>query len=257
MRVFRVERDERAVWAGPIAALEAGARYPLGEDRFRLDHGRDYFAFFDRLGDVAYYVAAEDGEVLAVGCGMLRRLPGVGAAWYIGDLKVRPEHRGRHIPLRMFAAAFVAESPRCRQGYGISMDPPGGENRVLRLFRRFPVAPIRHAATLRIWSLDVEEARAALPLLRAHRGEPGWRSLAGVKDLVMESTGRPLPLLHAEYGGAPADPVPGAVHMVCAPDGDALADELRALGLAPSASATVIALGMDGYDWRRVKTSEI
>jgi GNAT superfamily N-acetyltransferase len=264
MRVVRIEREERPIWAGPVAALEAGARYPLGADRFRIDHGRDYFAFFDRLGDVAYYAAVDEGEVIAVGCGVLRHFTtpsGPLDAWYIGDLKVRPEHRGKRIPLRMFAAAFGPESARCRRGYGISMNAPGARNRVLGIFERFPGAPIRAAAVLRIWSLTADEARAALPIMQAHRGAVGWLSLAGVKDIVLESTGRPMPLLHAQFGpqaaGGAAKPTDGAVHMLCAPDGDALTTDLIAAGFAPGASATVITLWMDGFDWRTVLTSEI
>lgn len=264
MRIFRVEPEERPAWAGPIAALEASASYPLGADRFRIDHGADYFAFFDRLGEVAYYVAADEGEVVAVGAGMLRRLPFPGGwepAWYVGDLKVVPTHRGRHLPLRMLAAAFPVEFPRCRRGYGISMDPPGGRNRVLGISERFPLLPVRQAASLAIWSLTAEEVQALGPVLRRHRGAVSWLSLTGVKDLVLASTGRPLALRHAQHGplatGGEPEPTPGATHMISAPVGDLLGAELAAAGVAPPATATVIAAGMDGFDWRQVLTSEI
>lgn len=260
IRVFRVDA-EREAWRAPVAALEASARYPLGADRFRIDHGRDYFAFFDRLGELAYYVAADEGEVLAVGCGVIRELPGLGPAWYVGDLKVRPDRRGEHVPLRMLTAAFPAEYPRCRRGYGISMNPPEGENRVLRIFRRFPMIPIVHAATLGFFSLAAEAMRTAEPVVRRHRGALSYLSLRGIKDLVLESTGAPLPLLHVQHGplAAPghAEPVDGAVHMLCAPVGDPVCQALVQLGHPVSATATVITHRMDGYDWRQVLTSEI
>lgn len=260
IRVFRVD-GAREAWRGPVAALESSARYPLGTDQFRIDHGADYFRFFDRLGALAYYVAADEGGVVAVGCGVLRDLPGFGPAWYVGDLKVRPERRGEHVPLRMLAAAFPAEYPRCRRGYGISMDPPEGENRVLRIFRRFPLVPLSHAATLEIFSFDAEAMRRVESLVRAQRGPLRYLSLRGTKDLVLESTGAPLPLVHVQHGPLGAEgeqqPTDGAVHMLAVPRGDALGEELRAAGHAPGATATVIAHRMDGYDWRRVLTSEI
>lgn len=260
IRVFRVDA-EREAWRAPVTALEATSRYPLGEDHFRIDHGRDYFAFFDRLGDLAYYVAAEDGEVLAVGCGVIRLLPGLGPAWYVGDLKVRPDRRGEHIPLRMLAAAFAAEYPRCTRGYGISMNPPEGDNRVLRIVRRFPLIPIVHAATLGFFSLSAADMRRAAPEVQHHRGPLAYLSLRGVKDLVLESTGSPLPLLHVQHGplAAPghSDPVEGAVHMLCAPLDDALCRDLVALGFPVTATATVIAHRMEAYDWGQVLTSEI
>lgn len=264
-RIFKIASTERALWAAEIAKLEAGARYPLGADHFRLDHGKDYFAFFDRLGDVAYYVAVTDGEVVAVGCGMLRTLPftlGVQPAWYIGDLKVRPDHRGQHIPLRMMAAAFAPEYARCPRGYGISMNPARGDNRVVRLIARFPIAPMRLAATLDIFSLDGPQARAAMPAIAHHRGSTHFLSLSGIKEIVLESSGCTLPLLHAQFGpladpAAHHRPTDGATHMLCAPRGDALALALAEQGFQATASASVIALRMGDYDWRNILTSEI
>ncbi len=260
MRVFRVDA-EREAWRGPVAALEASSLYPLGNDHFRIDHGRDYFAFFDRLGELAYYVAAEDGEVLAVGCGVIRELPAVGRAWYVGDLKVRPDRRGERIPLRMLGSAFPPEYPRCPRGFGISMNPPQGENRVLRIFRRFPLIPIEHATTLSFFSLSCGEVQRVAPVLRRHRGPVTYISLRGVKDLVMASTGAPLPLLHVQHGPLAdrghEEPIDGAVHMLCAPVDDPLSRELLALGLPATATATVIAHRMEAYDWRQVLTSEI
>lgn len=260
VRVFAVPREERGLWSGPIAELERIARYPLGEDTFQLDHGADYFRFFDRLGELSYYVAVDEGEVVAVGCAMLRTLAfgkETKRAWYVADLKVRPDRRGQHLPLRMFASAFPTEYPRCPRGYGISMNAPGRPNRVLRIARRTPLIPIDAATTLHLWSLDAAQMRRCLPVIREHRGETGFLSLAGVKDIVLASTGRPMPLWHVQFGpmaeSVRAEPVEEGVHMLCAPEGDPLA---VALG-APSATATVIAHRMEGYEWRNVLTSEI
>jgi hypothetical protein len=44
--------------------------------------------------------------------------------------------------------------------------------------------------------------------------------------------------------------------MVCAPEQDALSADLRGLGLAPSATASIIAHRMQS-DWRFIVTSEI
>ncbi len=260
-RVFRLSTGERDAWRQPIAALEGLASYPLGNDRFRIEHGADYFAFFDRLGEVAYYVAASDGELLAVGCGMLRELPGFGAAWYVADLKVRPDRRGEHLPLRMLAAAFPAEYPRCQRGYGISMNPPGGRNRVLGIVERFPLVKIGEAITLHLYSLDAVTMRRVSPMVSRHRGPLSYLSLRGVKDIVLESTGAPMPLLHVQHGPLAAcglaEPVEGAVHMICSPADDALCRDIEAAGVPVAATATVIAHRMDDFDWRWVLSSEI
>lgn len=273
MRFVRIARRDRPAFQARLAALEKLATYPLGTDTFQLDHGPDYFAFFDRLGDVLYLAALEGDDLAAVGCGMLRRVPlrqgeRPTRAWYAADLKVHPDHRGEHLPLKLVARNFVWNYLRCPRLYGITMNPPGGgENRIVRLAARWRWTPVGPGPLLQLWSLDADAMRRALPALERHRGPIRFRSLEGVKDLVLGSTGRRLPLLHAEWGPAPPahatvgalveGPRPDHVHMACAPEGDALAADLRALGFAPDATATIVHHRMGRSDWRFVLTSEI
>src|SRR5690349_2320433 len=104
MKVVKITRDRRELYRDRIVRLESEARYPLGADFFGIDHGEDYFAFFDRLGDVHYYAAVDGDRVAAVATGIVRRVPQ--KTWYLCDLKVTPDYRKRHIPLRMLKSAF-------------------------------------------------------------------------------------------------------------------------------------------------------
>ena len=266
VRVVDVTRERRAAFAARIQALEAGQSYPLGDDRFEIDHGEDYFAFFDRLGEVLYLAAVDGDEVVAVGAGMLRQVPRRAGApletvWYGADLKVRPSHRRQRIPWAMFSWAFPRHYPRCGRGYGISMDPPDRENPVVRMCRRFGLAPMSVGTTLFFYSVDAPTMAALEPLVRAHRGPLAYRSLRGVKDIVLQSTGAPMPLLHLQHGpcaapGGPA-PRPGHVHMFCSPVDDPLTRALFDEGFTPSATASVIQHRMGGWDWSFVLTSDI
>ncbi len=293
-RIAKVRPRERAAFQARLAALERLATYPLGDDTFRLDHGPDYFAFFDRLGEVLYAAALEGETLAAVACGMLRRVPfrqgeAPRRTWYLADLKVHPDYRGRRLPLRMLGRYFPWNYLRCPRGYAISMDPAGGgPNRIARLLGHWRWSPIAAVATLLIWSLDAAAAERAAPIVVRHRGPLSVRSLEGVKDLILGSTGRRMPLLHAEWPrrlGSHAEPPPdparagpstpgslrsasaqgerflgpqaGHTHMFCAPEGDPLAADLAGLGLRPGATATILAHRMKRCDWRFVLTSEI
>lgn len=242
LRVVTVKRGERAAYSEGIAALERGTSYPLGDDRFELDHGDDYFAFFDRLGETVYEVALDGERVVGVSARILRRRPA--RCWYLCDLKVHPAYRGRRIAARFARHAFLGAYARCGRGYGISMNEAGsGENRVARLVGRLRMVPF-HASTLELFSLDASAMAELRPVVERHRGPTSFLSLGGWKDLVLESTGAPLPLLHVQFGpcAAPGEPdvVPGHTHMLCAPAGDALALDLAAHGAQPSATATVL-----------------
>jgi hypothetical protein len=265
MKIMRIARGDRPQLQPRLARLEGQFDYPLGTDSFRLDHGADYFAFFDRLGAVRFH-AALDGETLAaVGAGVIRRVPfrrGEPArrAWYLCDLKVDPHYGGRGLPRRLFAHQFIRCYLACPRGYTISMNRANGANPVARLLGRFKQAKLAPNTKLILYSLDENQMRAVEPLLIAHRGPLSYLSLAGKKDLILGSTGRRMPLLHVQFGACAepglSAPQPGHVHMFCAPEGDELERACAAAGLAAAASATVLAHGMQS-DWRFILTSDI
>lgn len=259
LRVATVGPGERAPVAEGIAALESGTSYPLGADRFELDHGEDYFAFFDRLGEVIYDVALDGDKVVAISARVLRTKPF--ACWYLCDLKVHPAYRGRRITTRLARHAFLPAYARAGRGYGISMNDAGAaDNRVARLVRRLPIVPFR-VTELELFSFDADGMTAARPIVERHRGPTSFLSLAGRKDIVLESTGAPMPLLHVQFGpcaesGRP-EVAPGHVHMLCAPEGDDLSQALHDSGARPSATATILHHRMKGSAFDFVLTSEV
>lgn len=266
MRVVRLTPGNVERYRAGVVALEALAEYPLGADFFHLDHGGDYFAFFRRLGELRYYAMVDGARVVAVGAGILRDVPAPGGGtvrtWYLCDLKVHPDLRGKHLPLRLLGAAFLPCYLRCRRGYAISMNPGDGRpNPVTKLLGRFRWAPLRAAGRLVFYSLSHDEMVRARPLVERHRGPVSFLSLRGKKDLILRSTGSALALLHVQHGACAergeSEPRSGHVHMLCAPEGDPLAAALDASGTRPSADATVLSHAMTGWDWKFVLTSDI
>jgi GNAT superfamily N-acetyltransferase len=267
IRVHEVRHQERGEFAERIALLERGVSYPLGEDSFRLDHGADYFAFFDRLGELSYLVALDGERVVAVAAAVLRRVPdesgtGEKRVWYLCDLKVHSDYRRRRIPWRIFSHALLRQYPRCGRVYGISMNAPDShENPVASLASRLKLVPVSVATTLNIYSLSASDMERTVPVLESARGPLSFLSLRGKKDLIMRSSNLPMPLLHVQFGHCAehdiSNPVEGHVHMFCAPKVDRLVSLLEELGLTPAASATVIQHRMGDWDWRFVLTSDI
>ncbi len=267
MRFFEIVRAELPRWQPQLAALEQLSSYPLGADRFRIDHGADYLAFFERLGRPRYYAMEEDGRLIAVGCAVLRDASPRGSPrrWYVADLKVHPDHRGRGLPVQMLRRGFVQNYVRCPRGYAVAMDPDDGrEPPAFRLLRHFELLPAawRAQTSLAIWSGDADQARRASPILVAARGPLHFVSLRGVKDLVVERTAAPLPLWHVRHGArtdarVADEPQAGATHMWCAPRDGSLSRALVEGGFAPAASATVLHHRLRGFDASDIDTSEI
>lgn len=271
MRVVTVTPENEREFGEKIRALEAHAVYPLGADRFRLDHGPDYFAFFRRLGALRTYVAVIDGRVACVASGVLRRVRQadgrITRAWYLCDLKVDPEFRGRHLPARLFGRAFLFNYLRCPRAFAVTMNRGGGHpNEVVRILERFPWVPLRLVGELVFYVWSESELLDVVPLLDADIGTWRLRSLSGIKDLILESTGQSWCLYHIEGryclheiegGQIVTRPVPGSAHMLCLPRGGALDLRLNAEGCRATATASIVAHRMNVADWSFLASSEI
>lgn len=263
LAIRRLREEELAAFGPRIAALEHGVTYPLGRDRFEIDHGADYFAFFRRMGRVRYFVAMEGETVEGVLAAVDRVLPGPEPlrCTYLCDLKAAPSRRAASSIFRPLLMAFARDSEsRLDALYGVSMDAADGSNRLAAIYERMPRGP-RIVAKLAIFSFDADEARRAAPEIRSVVGPLSWLSLHGIKDIVLRSTGAPMPLLHAQFGPCAskgrAEPSAGSVHMLSAPLPSALAVRLQGLGFMPTATATALAVGMQNVDFSFVLTSEI
>ena len=248
---------------GPkISCLEKGVKYPLGNDSFEISHGNNYFAFFQRLGQkICYYAVMDNSTICAVICGVLRHL-GKGNVWYLCDLKVVPKYRGQRITMYLAIRELPKRYWDCSRGYCISMNPAEGQNRVVKMIQRVKWAPFSIGTQLLLYSLDLEQMKQFEETLMKNRGKISYLSLAGIKDIVLESTGKPMALLHVQFGecatqGQYTSPQEGSTHMFCTPEGDALAKDCESAGLKPTATATVLHHRMSDYDWKFILTSDI
>lgn len=271
MKFQCLTRDDRHRFQAGIVAIEQAAVYPLGNHFFQIDHGQDYFAFFDRLGAVRYYVALDQREsgpiVAAVGAGILRRVPMCAGeppqlAWYLCDLKVHPRYQGQRLSIRLLRHAVMDGRKQCDRGYAISMNPSHAQpNPLSRVFQRLTPIALSCTATLGIYSLDAIAMLQVEPLLIKHRGQISYLSLQGIKDLRLQSTQQTLPLLHVQWGATAnlgtLTPRSGYIHMFCAPLDDALSLELAKQNILPQATASILSYQMAISDWRFVLTSDI
>ena len=267
LKILELTSHSRQKWESPIAAMEEGITYPLGEDRFSIDHGSNYFAFFDRMGDCATYVALSQQRVAAVGAVVQRSLrphqqADAMTAWYLCDLKVHREFRRRRIPLRMFVHGFPRKYAQCPRGYAITMNPSdGSENPVTRLAGHVKLVPVSTGPTLVFYSLTQSEMESMRPTIEFHRGPTTFLSMTGTKNIVLQSTGKPMPLLHLQFGPCAqlgfTAPQPDHVHMFCCPADDPLAEAMLSHGFTATATATVLHHRMSEWDWSFVLTNEI
>lgn len=261
MRILRLSARDRPAWQDRLRAFSERFTYPLGDDRFRIDHGPDYFRFFDRCGEAIPFLAVDGDRVVAAACAVLREAPSLGRAWYLCDLKVDWAFKGRGAALSLIRSAMPYCLRRCRRGYAITMLGPGAHRSpVPRLLGRLPLLSFETGPRLEIYSLGLEELLRAAPLLRRHRGSISLESLRGIKDLVLESTGRPMPLWHLRFGAAESrleDAETNGTFMFCVPTKAVLSRELRASGLRTQAYADILRFRMPDFDGAPIETSDL
>ena len=74
IEIKALEKKDRQIFGPRLQAFETRAEYPYGDDFFKLDHGANYFAFFERLGEPLFHVAIDDDRIAACAAGVLRTL---------------------------------------------------------------------------------------------------------------------------------------------------------------------------------------
>lgn len=231
--------------------------YPLGDDYFNIVHGDNYYAFFERLGDVHMNMIEKNNELIATACGVLRTINHK-QCWYLCDLKVDPEYRGLHIPFKLaYDAKYKLNL--CGKAYGITMNKPNSENKVIKLSTHLSMFNFKVVKEpLMIYSITYTKLLSIRNIIEKHRGPISFLSLENTKDLILKSTKKPMKILHIQYNDTGLkNPLPNYTYMFCCLYNDSLYKDLLKVDILTSTTASIIHHQMDDWDWRFILTSDI
>lgn len=228
--------------------------YPLGSDKFIIDHGDDYFAFFNRLGELHYIITVFDNKI--IGCmAAIRRFDNI---WYICDLKVMKEYQGQHISLKMIAKALSITQHR-KKYYAISMYPTC--KKILKLLKYLKYISIKNSGYLYIYSLNYHDMIHVQKILNKMWNNITYLDLGDKKSIILQSTKKPMKLLHLQHGnqhGQYTYPQKNFQHMFCLHQNNNMIQILESNGIKkPDTKALIISYDMNNYNWDFVLTSDI
>ncbi|MFJ1269085.1 hypothetical protein ACD661_10990 [Legionella lytica] len=268
MKLIRLTPENKALYHSQIVDLEQKAEYPYGDHFFKIDHGKDYFAFFERQGKLDYYMLVDKNKVAGVVAAVLRDVPshtGIKKIWYYCDLKIHPDYRGRHLPIKMAYKIYLRNFLTSWNGFGISMNPASGghQNRMKKLIRWLRWIPVRTNTQLNLFSLDKNAMQKAQPILEQFRGKIRFLSLEGIKDLILTHDQSKIPILHAQFGKSEAlnpeqsMPQEGCIHMFCIAAEDPLVSKLAEIQILPFSTMTLFNYGKNPRDWNWLMTSDL
>ena len=261
--------------------------YPMGNDSFRINHGKNYFIFFRQLGEPFYYVIFDKtsyglsnlSNVIGT-VAYIYRIIGTHHMMYLCDLKFDKSKRGNKMIYQMLFRTIPTCILRTNRFYAISMNN-GQKNKILEMGKyigsKYNIN-IKSGGILNIYSLDYDQMCFVHNLISHYKtsipetnNKIKYISLHGIKDLIIsKKSGQTeiMKLLHVYYVDTdnksskkdiPAfnNPQKGHTHMLCTMKYSSLSDDLEAFGIIPSSDATIIHYNMDNFNWELIQTSDI
>lgn len=251
MKVQILEYEELGPWVAQLRALEAQISYPLdagGQERFTIDHGADYGAFFHRRGQGRFMIASADDVLVGTlaGCWHQARLGGASvSSLYLGDLKLRPSARGQRVVHQMLGYGLGALFGQRRlRGfelvYGAAMQGQGGDvtrsmrgAHLGRLLTPLATLSLCFAQPEALAMLQGEPERLVGEGLNLSPSARDWTDNAPDKTLRLCSSGQPWRLIHLNQG-------PGTTRAE-----EPWADYLRRCGRALSGRGAQLCFALD------------
>lgn len=253
-----------------------GNWYPLGDDYFKIDHGKDYLNFFNCLGKpIGMLCLNKNNNVIGIGISILRNIKTkynskkCSKVFYLCDLKIHPDYRGNHLPFKMLLKGLKYYNIS-NKAYGITMNNNDNnkKNKVVRLAQKIPIK-FNIGGELMIYSLDYDEILKAIPIIIKNRGNIYFKSLSGIKDIILKSTNQPMNILHVQYYNLVTHQLPSmnfkfepnpqknSKHMFCCLKNDIMYYQLNKINIFTNVSATIIHYNMHDSDWKFITTADI
>jgi len=263
--IIEVTDDLRKKYNNQLLEFEQNFIYPFGHHSFVISHGYNYFKFFDSLGKPYILAITDKDRIVGVAVFILRNIDIYSSGkselvWYICDLKIHPDYRGKFIIRDIFNFAvkkYGAISPKI---YGISMNSmPINNNRLINLANRIPIIDLSFQSTLFFYLMRKTQFDQISQTVKLYHNELGYFSNIGVKDLVMTSSAKPMPLIHVGPFNK-SNNVPSSTSddyfMFCIPSFSLLIEKLELVETKPVAKASIISNITDS-NWNFILSSEI
>jgi len=191
---FRLlKASEYSSYSESLKQFEAQFYYPLGEQKFKINHGAydgNYFAFFQSLGQENVFVLEHKGKLLGVGCAILRKA-GAQRFWYLCDFKLNKGVRGKNILAYLLIRYLIPFYCKSKRLVVVNMSSPNNNWLVKKVnsilfFLKLKIKPIYFYE----WTHDeYEEVVRTIP--------EAFSDLAcftnnGNKDIIIEGEVRPI-----------------------------------------------------------------
>ncbi|MGQ4005029.1 hypothetical protein QIW49_00885 [Francisellaceae bacterium CB300] len=73
-KIVKVDDKNRLRLSAQISNLKSQITYPLGDDKFSIVHGKDYFSYYERMGEMHYWCMFDNDELIATRCAVIKTI---------------------------------------------------------------------------------------------------------------------------------------------------------------------------------------
>lgn len=105
-KIVKVTNNNRQELSSQLRQLKKSSIYPLGSREFYIDHGEDYFGYYENIGEMHYWCVLDGSKVIGSICGVITQLSDGQKAYYVCDLKVVSGYTGRGLARKLFRKVF-------------------------------------------------------------------------------------------------------------------------------------------------------
>lgn len=269
-KIVKINSSNEDFFKDKVLELNKLIHYPFAERTFQMSYSESYFDYFKKLGEVHYYLMIDNSnsQVVATGAAILRTLSWnefhQESVWFLTDLKVHPDYRGRKLSLKLIAYGFFRKIWSCRKAYMISYDPKGGltRNSAVSLLTRFRWAPIRYAITMYVYHMTFSEFLSHQTDLRKTFGDLVATSTDEYRTLRLNSSSNTYDFVHLQRGALALSfdvkPITkSSVICFLLEEHESLRSVLKTKNVLPVATASVLTLNFRPLNWSFLLTSDV
>lgn len=234
----------------------------------KIDHGNNYFEFFNRLGEFHYIAIVGDNRIIGGAAGIKRKISNKNGqyldVWYLCDLKIMKEYQGKKLSFEIAKKGLEIMHAKDKF-YMITMYPTS--KKIEKMSEYFGFLNIKNNGYLYIYQLEYEAMKMAEKILQKFRG-PTARYVKSEdvgKNIILKSSGEKMKLAHLQFKNncnegkqlEDGNPMENYIHMFCLYQNDKLIEELRKAGIRYSSKALILSRHMTNFDWNFIATSDI
>nr|WBF70707.1 hypothetical protein [Megavirus caiporensis] len=241
----------------------------FGNDHY-INHGKDYFSFFRRLGSIYYFMIQYNEKNLLIGtsCAILRKYSYCTNTkkinipfWYLCDLKIDKNHQGKNITIKLFKHMYHKYQLISKHCYFICLE---NNHAIMKIFNKINLS-LQHkfiTINLLIYAVDRNIMTIIEKLFICAYGYVSYISLCGKKNYITmnQEMAKIYHLQHGKFAekGQELKNLPEkSIIAFCFPSGCQLEIIMNDLKILPINKAHILSTNMEFFDWHDILTSDI